>query len=642
MKYTYRILALFLVGLVTTVPAVANADLNKPVLVVSIESYDRVMDDLEQLGQIANMGGIKNMAELMVTLRTGGRGLEGLDKTRPVGFLMLLNETDMVDFSFVPVTDIDKLLAVLELQLGAPEDVGDGIKKFSPPEAQLNLELFGGQGQLPGGFPPELAEELEKAGAKQADQALPEGIEDIDNLEDLGLGNLDLPETSAVYVKEHKGYALFSNNKAILTSELPDDPAVLLGDLPKNYTIGARLNVSNVPKQVREEIVASMQLFTGMFLQPLPDEDPEQFERRKQVAAATIEELTEYATDTDYLLAGWKVDAKARKTFVDFQMAALPDTSLAKRLGSQQSNPSDFAAFLKTDAAVAGLYNVDVTPTPEEVAKLELRIEEQRHLMKEQLTSSVELSDDEREALERIADRMLDLMTETIKSGKIDAGMLLTTKPHLNFVAGGHIADPNAVETSLKEYVKEFADERFAPKVTWDSSTHAGYRFHTLQYDVAENKDLSEMFGDTLTVVFGIGNDGVMMGMGNECLTQIKRVLDASADSTENAPSMHFTVAVGPLVEMAAEADKANLLIQQANIMLRGAKGRDHVIVSTVDVENGVGYRIEAEEGVIKLMPLATQALMPLLLQQQQAPGGIPGGKPLPFDESEFDELEEL
>ena len=52
--------------------------------------------------------------------------------------------------------------------------------------------------------------------------------------------------------------------------------------------------------------------------------------------------------------------------------------------------------------------------------------------------------------------------------------------------------------------------------------------------------------------------------------------------------------------------------------------------------------RLVAEEGVIKLMPLASQMLMPLLMQPPQQPGGAPGRKPLPFDESEFEDLEEL
>ncbi len=60
----------------------AEAD-SKPVAVLSIASYDRIMADVAMFGELAGNPDLAKNLEGMLKLFTQGQGLAGLDQTRP-------------------------------------------------------------------------------------------------------------------------------------------------------------------------------------------------------------------------------------------------------------------------------------------------------------------------------------------------------------------------------------------------------------------------------------------------------------------------------------------------------------------------------------------------------------------------------
>ena len=82
----------------------------KPILVVSLAGYQRIMDDLAFVGKLSDSPDLAKNLEGMITFFTQGQGLAGLDKTKPWG---LAASTDGLSFQllgFIPVTDLKKLL----------------------------------------------------------------------------------------------------------------------------------------------------------------------------------------------------------------------------------------------------------------------------------------------------------------------------------------------------------------------------------------------------------------------------------------------------------------------------------------------------------------------------------------------------
>ena len=97
--------------------AAAQGDM-KPILVVSLAGYQRIMDDLAFVGKLSDSPDLAKNLEGMITFFTQGQGLAGLDKTKPWG---LAASTDGLSFQllgFIPVTDLKKLLDALIGLLG--------------------------------------------------------------------------------------------------------------------------------------------------------------------------------------------------------------------------------------------------------------------------------------------------------------------------------------------------------------------------------------------------------------------------------------------------------------------------------------------------------------------------------------------
>ncbi|MEK6249025.1 MAG: hypothetical protein N2C12_12655, partial [Planctomycetales bacterium] len=98
--------------------------------VVSVSSFDDLMQDAQLIGKATGQPGIGAMIDAQIAGMTGGKGLQGFDKTRPVVLVLKLGENQPYPIICVPVSDLNKLLGSLPLAEKA-EDVGDGILKVT-------------------------------------------------------------------------------------------------------------------------------------------------------------------------------------------------------------------------------------------------------------------------------------------------------------------------------------------------------------------------------------------------------------------------------------------------------------------------------------------------------------------------------
>src|SRR5262245_2110382 len=91
-----RHLALLAIALGTLAAAqpLANAQDIKPVVTVSVTSYDAIVKDAAYVGKVVGVEGLDKTIEGAVTKFAGG--LDGLDKSKPMGFVLT---TDGLSFS---------------------------------------------------------------------------------------------------------------------------------------------------------------------------------------------------------------------------------------------------------------------------------------------------------------------------------------------------------------------------------------------------------------------------------------------------------------------------------------------------------------------------------------------------------------
>jgi hypothetical protein len=111
-------------------------------------------------------------------------------------------------------------------------------------------------------------------------------------------------------------------------------------------------------------------------------------------------------------------------------------------------------------------------------------------------------------------------------------------------------------------------------------------------------------------VAIGIGEESVYVAIGKGNLDAVKKAIDASkAEPGKEVPPFEFSASLGQIMETAAaNAQDGNADIYQAiaEMLKNDAQGRDHVRASGTLVENGLKYRFEAEEGVLRAIGKAT------------------------------------
>ncbi len=192
-------------ALCLTSPASAE---DRPVLVVASSKIEELLGDFAYIAETVGFPQIGQMGTLMA-----GQYTEGLDSSKPIGFLLKTNGEEFKPLGMLPIKDLKAFLGGLEAQLGEPEDAGNGV-----------LELAG---------------------------------------------------PAPIYLKESNGWAFVAQSADDLT-DLPGDPLQTLGDMNKSYDIAIRGFIQNIPQKFKDLALEQMKEGVEMQLENLPeDEDTE-------------------------------------------------------------------------------------------------------------------------------------------------------------------------------------------------------------------------------------------------------------------------------------------------------------------------------------------------------------------------------
>ena len=207
--------------------ALAAEDTSKPVAVLSIASYDRIMADVAMFGELAGNPDLAKNLEGMLKLFTQGQGLAGLDQTRPWCVTVLTDDVSFQPLAYLPVDDVKKLLESLAGLIGEAEEAGDGV---------YALNVFGQE----------------------------------------------------IVVKEVNKWAIVAQTLEAVTAA-PAEPATLLAGMDTSYDVAIRLYVQNIPEVYRSLAIDQLRMGVESGLGRMPDEDDKQYEARRAITEKQLE-----------------------------------------------------------------------------------------------------------------------------------------------------------------------------------------------------------------------------------------------------------------------------------------------------------------------------------------------------------------
>ena len=194
-------------------PVRASAAERKVLAVAACDSYGDLKKQLTWLGTQIDTPGLAGLVEGALLVATQGKGLAGLDVQRPLGVVVTTDGTDVAVHGYVPVKNLDTLLASLQSVTGPVERSGNtrGIT-------------------LPNGIPLEI-------------------------IEDNGWAIIGIPGTG-------KGV---------------DDPAAITKPLTQDFSVGIQAFPSRLPESLRKQLEAALnQAAKGAAAQGQPI-DPDTF-----------------------------------------------------------------------------------------------------------------------------------------------------------------------------------------------------------------------------------------------------------------------------------------------------------------------------------------------------------------------------
>jgi hypothetical protein len=375
----------------------------------------------------------------------------------------------------------------------------------------------------------------------------------------------------------------------------PDDPLPLLGDLPKKYSVAARLLAANIPATLRQLAAGPVKL--GADIQGAAP--GEAFALAMQSQKKALASLLSTLDDLDEATLGLALDPTAQKSYLELTVTAKEGTKLAKQLAENADLKTAYSAFRLPGASVAMSWTQKASSEKiaENLAALKV--------IRERLPS--ELDKQGWSVLKQAADELLEVVEDTAKGGRSDGAVsvMLDTKA-ANLLGAISFTGADKLDKALHDLAAaaKTKDPDAAKGIKLDADKAGAVRFHVVSLPVppeAENREkIVQAVGDTLDVALGVTEGTLYVAAGRDALATLKKTVEKSAsDGPKPASLLSFSVSAGAVARFLAEVGDAQF--RPIGVMLSALLAqKDQLNVVGTVIPRGAQFRVEAEDGVLK------------------------------------------
>lgn len=456
---------------------------------------------------------------------------QGIDPARPIGITVNLVDGAPAPVAFVPTSDISRFLKRIEEQVGPAEKLDDGTFVIA---AGANL----------------------------------------------------------LYIRQQGEWAFASQNREFL-ADLPGDPRALLDGMHETYDLAVRLNVQQVPENLRGVLIEQMK-------QGFAQAAARQGEDAQQMGRQTLEQLARMINETQRLQIGWSVDPATRRTFLDLEIIAVEGTELAEIYDGARPIPSDFASVIRPDAAL--YYHAAASVSPKAVEQARESLDQSLAQLEKQLTKDDDLSPEQVADIEELVQRLGKVAIDTIAEGKIDLGVVVMAGTEkLQVTGGAFVADGNELVAILKDLSGKVANEPNAPRFQFDQGEYNGVTMHTVEADVpADKEEARKVFGPVLQVKLGTSDQAFYLAMGGNAEARMKELIDsAGQDRTADRPLGQAFFSLLPVLQFAQSIESQDEVAAMIDAIARSGE-TDRINVVSESVPRGQKVRIAVGEGILR------------------------------------------
>ena len=284
-------------------------------------------------------------------------------------------------------------------------------------------------------------------------------------------------------------------------------------------------------------------------------------------------------------------------------------SKLADRMAKLKQSNSRFGGFLLPDAAVS--FNFNQNLTADDIKRTVTVLAHFRGRLMEELEKDGELKGNDLTATKDVLAGLFDTLLKTIESGRMDGGAAVMLAPDaITVVAGGFVADGDALAQNLRKLANLAQNEPDFPGVSFFAEKHGAVSFHTMKLPVPEDEEEARaLLGDEFDVAIGTGPQSVFLCFGKAGLATAKKIIGQSAarENEQLAPSQ-ITIALTPIVNF-AKSFSDDEKVQTLAAALIDTAGKDRLQITTTAIDDGYHTRLQVEEGVLQAIGVGVRPL---------------------------------
>lgn len=450
--------------------APSKAAETKPIAAVAIASYNDVLSDVNFVGELIQQPQLGVTMEALLTVVTQGQGLAGIDKTRSSGVIIQAgSEADVSGYIFVPVTDFKQVLGLLKLYTTVEAE--GTVYKLTP-----------------------------KDGKKVS------------------------------YIKEHGAWALLADKPETL-AHAAADPTALLKDLKKEYIVGGRIFLSNLPDSLRSKFIGGVKDVFNKEIAKKDDESEQEFAQRKKALEQIEPYMVRVVNDLDQVILGWGLDRSAEKTFLDVSVTAKPGTETAAEMALAAKATSCLGGFHLPGAAMSTVWAGTISAAKQEIAASLIDAVQGKALAE----IAKKTPEDKLAAAKEVVADVSRLLQKIVKGGHVDgAASVLVNPKAATAVVGGYVADGALLDKILHTIAKSAIDDHpeIQQFVKLDAEKSGEVNFHEISIpiplDANDREKVVQLVGENLDIIIGVGKEKAYLAVGRNAKSTLKKAIERS------------------------------------------------------------------------------------------------------------------
>jgi hypothetical protein len=541
-----------------------------PVAVVNVAGVDRVLDDVDYLfGSVER----SDMTQVVNGLLGNIGDLNGLERSKPFGVMVFLQPGVIptpTPIGYVPVKDAAALAVIVQKvpNLRAKKVSEDRYELVSP--------------------------------------------------------------RRTIFVRLIGEYAFVAAEAELLDREFPD-PAIEFAGLTTRYDVGLKVQPESVPPGMRDLFLTLLRTRAQADLQRRDNEPEAVYAFRKSQGMQNLRMVEAFLKETRSMTLGLDASRESRKAVLEMVIEAVPDTPYLETLQGLAEEPSRFNSLLDDDVPLAFSLNSKLDDYSKTAQSELLNLGEQQAAV---LLTKLERGDpltpvapaadgateapaDAQPAAEieptpaalDIAARIFAPIKAANEAGNLDAFAQFRGDPEQKFVALAGVELPGAagMDAAVREFIDRFRaavpEAAAGVEVQYGAAEAAGVSLHRIAPREIDEGG-KRIFGDSPALYIGFGQDALWLTFGGpkavETLGEaITRVNEASpVERKQPAAPFQLVVTANRWIGIGPSAENSAL----ARDAFEG--GDDTLRIDFRPTENGGRFRIEAEEGFIRLLGL--------------------------------------